>query len=57
MHLSRVKNGKFSDVPALKHISTDPALGFFFDSVLHELQFNISSIVCFLVETVLESDS
>ena len=53
-NLSFSKNGKFGDVPALKHILTDPALGFFFGSVLHQLQFNILSIVCYLVETVLE---
>ena len=28
---------KFTDVPGLKHILTDPALGFFFGSVLHQL--------------------
>ena len=49
------KNSTFSDVPALKHILTDPALGFFFfGSVLHQLQFNILLIVCNLVDTVLE---
>ena len=48
------KNGKFIGVPALKHILTDPALGFSFGSVLHQLQFNSLLIVCNLVETVLE---
>ena len=52
-NLSFSKNGKFSNVPALKDILTGPALGFFFGSVLHQLQFNISSIACNLVETVL----
>ena len=45
---------KFGEVPALKCILTDPALGFFFDNVLHQLQFNILLFVCNLVETVLE---
>ena len=43
------KNGKFSDVPALKHILTDPALGFFFGSVLHQLQFKTT--VCNGIES------
>ena len=46
------KNVKFSIVPALKHILTDP--GLFFGSVLHQLQFNILLIVCYIVEIVLE---
>ena len=39
------KIGKFSDVPELKHILTDPTLGFLSFAVLHQLQFNISLIV------------
>ena len=50
MNASFSKIGKFSDVPAFKHILPDPALGFFFGSVIHRLQFDISLIVCNLVK-------
>ena len=33
VNASYSKIGKFSDVPALKHILTDPALGFFFHRI------------------------
>ena len=51
------KIGKVSDVPALKHILTNHALRVPpppFGSVLHQLQSNISLIVCNLIRTVLE---
>ena len=40
----------------LQHILTNPALDFFFGSLLHQLQFNISLIVFNPVETVLEQN-
>ena len=39
---------------SIKHILIDPAWSFFFGSVLHQFQIIILSIVCNLVETMLE---
>ena len=50
------KKGKFSDMPALKHILTDPALGFSLAVYYTCFKFKILSIVCNLFETALEQN-